>query len=352
MQTDSDYLEHISEFSHEQLVLFADQDVGLKGAIAIHDTTLGPALGGCRMWNYSTENDAITDVLRLSRAMTYKNAAARLALGGGKAIVWGDPSTDKSQEFFRNFGQQVERLNGRYITTEDVGTTEADMRQIAAGTQHIVGLPIDSGGSGDPSPATGWGIFHAIRACANEAFGTDDLSGRRIVIVGLGKVGTYLAEHLHRAGAILFGSDISDDAIKYAQSKFQLTPVELADAMSMECDILAPCALGGGLNETSIPQLKTSIICGAANNQLLKESDGELIQQRSILYGPDYISNAGGVINLSFEIKQSYNREWAFNRTTKIFDTMTEVIDLSKTEGIPTSEAADLYAERILEASN
>ena len=347
-ESHSDYLDYMSQYSHEQLVLFADPSAGLKGAIAIHDTTLGPALGGCRMWKHKTEADALRDVLRLSRAMTYKNAAAGLNLGGGKAIIWGDPTKDKSEGLFRALGRQGGSLGGRYLTTEDVGTTERDMDYIASETRHIAGLPIADGGSGDPSAATGWGIFNAMKACAREALGSEELAGKRILILGLGKVGTYLAGHLYKAGAELLGADISDERVRHAQEKFNLTPVDLDAAFSEDCDIFAPCALGGALNSDTIPFLRASIVCGAANNQLLTEEDGDALQERSILYGPDYISNAGGVINLSFEIGRSYDKKAAFERTARIYDTMTDVIQISKREGISTARAADhLAASRI-----
>lgn len=340
-----DYLDYLARYSYERLVLFADAATGLRGAIAIHSTALGPALGGCRVWPHRTEAEAITDVLRLARGMSYKNAAAGLDLGGGKAIVWGDPAKDKSEALFRALGRQVEALGGRYITTEDVGTTERDIGYIAQETRHIVGLPVERGGSGDPSSATGLGIYQAMKACAREALGSGDLAGRRVLIMGLGKVGTYLAEHLHREGAVLLGTDIHEERVREAQQRFGLKPVTSEEVFGQECDIFAPCALGGILNGESIPRLRCAVVCGAANNQLLTEEDGDVLQRRGILYGPDYIVNAGGVINLSFEIGRPYDREAAFRRVARIEETMAEVIALAKREGISTARAADRLAE-------
>jgi len=342
----SDYLDTLAKYSYEQLVLFADPESGLRGAIAIHDTTLGPALGGCRMWAHPTEEAGINDVLRLARAMSYKNAAAGLNLGGGKAIILGDPSKDKSEKLFRALARQVDYLGGRYVTTEDVGTTEQDMRVIASVTKHITGLPISEGGSGDPSPATGWGVYQAMRACAKVALGTDDLAGKRVAVMGLGKVGTYTMEHLHRAGARLYGTDISTARVKEAQQRFGLTPVDAKDFFAQECDIFAPCALGGVLNKDTIPMLRAPIVCGGANNQLLnEEEDSRALAQRGILYGPDYIANAGGVINLSFEIGRTYDQQEAFARVARIYDTMSSVIATAKKEKTTTYHAANRLAE-------
>ncbi|MBI4328831.1 MAG: Glu/Leu/Phe/Val dehydrogenase [Chloroflexi bacterium] len=335
----------MAKHGHEQLVLFADESAGLRGAIAIHDTTLGPALGGCRMWTHPTEEAAIMDVLRLSRAMTYKSAAAGLNLGGGKALILGDPRKDRSEALFRALGRQVEALGGRYVTTEDVGTTSSDMQHIAKETRFVTGLPIEEGGSGDPSVVTGYGVYMAMKACAQEVWGTDDLSGKTVALQGLGKVASNLIEHLKKEEARLIGTDISEERVRWAAETHGVRPVAPDDIFGVETDIFAPCALGGVLNDRTIPLLRCQVVCGGANNQLLEDRHGEELHRRGILYAPDYIVNAGGVINLSFEIGRPYSREAALRKTAEIYATMAQVIATSKQEKTPTSRAADRLAE-------
>lgn len=344
------YLEYMEEHGHEQLVLFADESTGLRGAIAIHDTTLGPSLGGLRIWPHPTESAGILDVLRLSEAMTYKSAAAGLDLGGGKAIVIGDPATCKTEPLLRGVGRHVDSLDGRYITTEDVGTTTNDMERIRQETSFVTGLSTEMGGSGDPSPMTAYGIYQGMLATAQRLWGSDDLSGRTIVIQGLGKVGSYLLPYLRGEGAIIVGSDINPDRVKCAQSQFGLKPIGADEIFSYECDIFAPCALGGVLNDETIPQLKTSAVCGGANNQLLERRHAEDLAAQDILYAPDYIVNAGGVINLSFEIGRPYSGEEARRKTGQIYNTLMNVFERADQEKVSTNVAADRTAEERIQA--
>lgn len=344
------YLEYMAQHGHEQLVFFADASTSLRGAIAIHDTTLGPALGGLRIWPHPTEQAAILDVLRLSEAMTYKSAAAGLDLGGGKAVIIGDPATCKTEALLRVLGRQVEALGGRYITTEDVGTGTADMQQVRKETAYVTGLPVEVGGSGDPSPMTAYGIYQGMLACAQHIWGTDDLNGATIVLQGLGKVGSYLLPYLKGEGAILVGSDLDPSRLERAQVQYGLKPIAPDEVYSYQCDIFAPCALGGVLNDQTIPQLHCQAVCGGANNQLLEPRHGEDLQSRNILYAPDYVVNAGGVINLSFEIGRTYSPEEARRKTGQIYHTLQEVFDSAKSEGIATADAANRLAEARIRA--
>ena len=336
----SDYVSYMEEHGHEQLVVFADASTGLRGAIAIHDTTLGPSIGGLRIWPYKTEQDAIIDVLRLSEAMTLKSAAAGLDLGGGKAIIMRNSATDKTEALLRSFGTQVDGLDGRYITTEDVGTTIADMQWVARETKHIAGLSAESGGSGDPSPMTSYGLYQGILATAQYLWGSDDLSGMRVVLQGLGKVGNYLLPYLKGEGATIFGTDLDQERVERAQSQYGLVPIALDEVFGYECDIFVPCALGGILNDETIPQLQCKAVCGGANNQLLEPRHADDLAARDILYAPDYIVNAGGVINISFEIGRNYSAEEARRKTGQIHDTLTSVFESAKAESISTDEAA------------
>jgi len=341
----------MERYDYEQVVICTDRGVGLKAIIAIHDTTLGPALGGARLWPYASEEEALTDVLRLSRAMTYKSAAAGLHLGGGKAAIIADPAKDKTEALFKALGRHVHSLGGRYITTEDVGTTEQDMEWIASETPYVTGLPIAMGGSGDPSLMTGFGVYQAMRACAKEAFGTDSLAGRTVALQGFGKVASYLAGHLKEAGARLIVCDIVEEKAKRAQEEFGAEVVPPDEIFDVACDIFSPNALGGVLNSETIPRLKCHIVCGGANNQLLEAEHGEELSRRGILYAPDYVANAGGVINISCEVEAAYSAERARQKTARIYQTMERVIAISKAEGIPTSQAADHIAEERIAAA-
>src|ERR1041384_7151356 len=289
----------IAEMGHEQLVLCQDSASGYRGIIAIHSTVLGPALGGTRFWSYASDEEAIVDALRLARGMTYKNAVAGLNLGGGKSDLIGDNKTTDRELIFRAHGRFVESLGGRYITAEDVGTSTADMDYVHMETDYVSGL---AGRSGDPSPVTAHGVFRSIQASAKERWGSDDLSGRTITIQGCGHVGYYLAKELHEAGAKLVVTDIDAERVKRVVTEFGARGVGTDEIYGVQADIFAPCALGAIINDKTIPQLKVEIVAGAANNQLLEERHGEELEEREILYAPDYVANAGGVFNGCIEL--------------------------------------------------
>ena len=343
-----DVIEEMERWGHEQLVVCVDRAAGLRGFIAIHDTTLGPALGGCRVWKYASESEAVTDVLRLARAMTYKNAAAGLDLGGGKAVVWADSRTEKSQAMMRAFGRCVESLGGRYVTTEDMGVTPQDMMAIREETRHVVGLPVELGGSGDPSRATAWGVYQGMRACAQEAFGSDSLADMRIALQGFGHVASYLAPYLKEERARVTVTDVNRESLARA-GELGFTVLEDPEAIyDVPCEIFSPCAMGGSLSGATIPRLRCRVVAGSANNQLLTPEDGEELRRRDIVYAPDYVINAGGVINLSFEMGKPYNEEEALERVGRVRDAVARVIVISKERGISTARAADEMAEERL----
>ena len=338
-------LEHMETFGHEQLNVYSDKAAGLRAFIAIHDTTLGPALGGTRIWPHVSEEAAMTDVLRLSRAMTYKQAAAGLDLGGGKGIIIANSTTDKTEALLRAYGRFVETLGGRYVTTEDVGSTPQDMEWIVQETKHVTGLAPSRGGSGDPSEMTGFGVLRGMKACAKEIWGAESLEGKVIAIQGFGKVAGYLSQHLLDEGAKLVVTDINAKALERAED-LEVSIVEDSEMIyDVECDIFSPCALGGTLNGETVTRLRGKAVVGAANNQLLELKDAETLQKRGILYAPDYIVNAGGVINISCEIGQAYDQRTATEKTSRIYETMERVIHASKEEGITTALAANHIAE-------
>lgn len=339
-----DYLE---KYRFEQLVLCHDHDTGLRAVIAIHNTYLGPALGGTRMWDYKTEEDAILDALRLARGMTYKSAAAGLNLGGGKAVIMGDPRKDKSAELFRAFGKYVERLGGKYITAEDVGTSVQDMETISLETKHVTGVSAAFKSSGDPSPATAYGVWKGIQAAAKELFGDSSLTGKKIAIQGLGNVGSNLIQLLAEAGAELIITDIYRDKVKALVDKFGARAVDPEEIYGVDCDIFAPCALGAVVNEQTLPQFKCKIIAGSANNVLLEEKFGELLELRGILYVPDFVINAGGIINVADEL-EGYDRDRAFRKVAGIYENVQKVLDIAKRDKIPTYKAAEQMAEERL----
>ncbi len=342
--------ERLARNEHEQLVVCSDKASGLKAIIAIHDTTLGPALGGCRMWPYTSEDEALEDVCRLSRGMTYKAAAAGLNLGGGKAVIIGDPKKDKSEAMFRAFGRFIEGLAGRYITAEDVGTTVPDMVDVRKETHYVTGIPKALGGSGDPSPFTALGVFRGMKACALSAFGTDDLSGRSVAIQGMGNTGWHLARHLSEEGARIFVTDLDQERVRQAVSEFgaeAMSPDAIYDA---PVDIFAPAALGGTVNAATIPRLKAKVIAGSANNQLAdEEQDGAALRSRGILYAPDFVINAGGLINVANELV-GYNRELATTQVNAIYTIIRQIIGMAEAEDIPTYEAANRLAEKRIRA--
>jgi leucine dehydrogenase len=339
---------YLERYDYEQLVFCQDQQSGLKGIIAIHDTTLGPALGGTRMWIYESEDDAIEDALRLARGMTYKNAAAGLNLGGGKAVIIGDPRMNKSEALFRAFGRYIQGLNGRYITAEDVGTTVADMDIIHEETDYVTGISPAFGSSGNPSPVTAYGVYKGMKAAAKAAFNTDSLAGKVIAIQGVGNVAYHLCQYLHQEGASLIVTDINKNAVRKAVESFGARAVDPAEIYGVDCDIFAPCALGAVINGQTIPQLKAKVIAGAANNQLKDTVHGDLIHQMGIIYAPDYVINAGGVINVADEL-YGYNRERAMKKVDQIYGNIEKVIAISIRDGIPTYLAADRMAEERIE---
>jgi len=339
--------EYLQKYDYEQLVICQDQTSGLKAVICIHDTTLGPALGGTRMWDYACEEDAIFDALRLARGMTYKNAAAGLNLGGGKTVIIGDSRTQKNEELFRAFGRYVQSLNGRYITAEDVGTTVQDMDWVHLETDFVTGVS-SCGASGDPSPMTARGVWRGMKAAAMEAYGSDSLSGKTIAIQGLGHVGYYLAKHLHEEGAKLIVTDIHDDLIKRVIDEIGATAVRPDEIFGVKADIFAPCAMGAVVNDQTISQFKFQIIAGAANNVLKEEHHGDKLHELGILYAPDYVINCGGVINVADEL-DGYNYDRALKKVEKVYDNVAKVLKIAKEFKIPTYIAADRMAEQRIE---
>lgn len=339
---------YLEQYDYEQVVFCQDKQSGLKAIIAIHDTTLGPALGGTRMWTYESEEAAIIDALRLAKGMTYKNAAAGLNLGGGKTVIIGDPRKDKSEELFRAFGRYIQGLNGRYITAEDVGTTVADMDLIHEETDYVTGISPAFGSSGNPSPVTAYGVYVGMKAAAKEAFGSDSLEGKVVAIQGVGNVAYTLCKYLHEEGAQLIVTDINKEAVQRAVEDFGARAVDPNEIYGVECDIYAPCALGATINDDTIPQLKAKVIAGSANNQLKDTRHGDLIHEMGIVYAPDYVINAGGVINVADEL-YGYNHERAIKKVDQIYASIEKVIAISKRDGIPTYVAADRMAEERIE---
>jgi len=338
----------IAEHRHEQVSVWHDADAGYRGIIAIHNTTLGPALGGTRMWHYENDLEALIDVLRLSRGMTYKAALAGLNLGGGKSVIIADPKSDNREAIFRAHGRHVGALGGRYITAEDVGTSTTDMEFIRMETDHVVGL---AGRSGDPSPVTALGVYRGMKACAQEVWGSDSLEGKTVSVQGTGHVGYFLCKHLHEEGASLVVSDIQADRVQKVVDEFGATPVSTEEIYGVDADVFAPCALGAIINDDTLPQLKVKIIAGAANNQLGEERHGDVLQERGIIYAPDYAINAGGLINVNAEV-EGWDLERSRHKASEIYDTILRVLQVAKDDGIPTYRAADRLAEqRIAEAA-
>ena len=327
--------------THEQVLIGRDAATGYHGIIAIHSTALGPAVGGTRFWNYATEAEALTDALRLSRGMTYKNALPGLPLGGGKSIIIGDNKSPNRETLLRMHGRFVDTLNGRYLTAEDVGTSPADMEIVRQETQYVGGL-LD--GSGDPSPHTARGVFRAIQASHNFLSNTDDLSGVTVALQGCGHVGYNLAKLLHEAGAKLVATDVNHDNMKRVIDEFAAEPVETNEIFSVRAEVFAPCALGGILNDQTIPKLKVRIVAGAANNQLLEETHGAMLRERNILYAPDYVANAGGVLNGCIELL-GWRPEQALKKIDEIYDTLLRIFESAQAQGLSTNAAADQLAE-------
>ena len=337
----------LAEMGHEEIVLCSDPGCGYRGIIAVHSTRLGPALGGTRFWTYADDEEAIEDALRLSRGMTYKNAVAGLSLGGGKSIIIGDNKTTDRENIFRAHGRFVESLGGRYITAEDVGTSTKDMDFVHMETGHVAGL---AGKSGDPSPVTAHGVFRAVQASANRRWGSDSLEGKTVSIQGCGNVGRYLAEELHGAGARLVVSDIDPAKVARVAQATGANVVEAGAIYSVQADIFSPCALGGIINDETIPLLKVEVVAGGANNQLLEDRHGDALEARGILYAPDYVANAGGVINVYGEV-EGWDAQRALDKADDIYDTVLRVFEIAEEYKIPTYEAADRVAEQRLAAA-
>ena len=331
----------MEQMEHEQLVMCYDKPTGLKAIIAIHNTVLGPSLGGTRMWQYASEAEAITDVLRLSRGMTFKAAISGLNFGGGKAVIIGDAATQKTEAFMRRFGRFVDSLDGRYVTAEDVNIRTADMEYIAMETEHATGLPEIMGGGGDPSPVTAYSTYLGMKAAAKKAWGTESLEGKKVLVQGVGQVGTYLVERLHKENAKVYVTDISVDRLRHVSDTFG-AEVVMPDAMlDLDIDIYSPCALGATLNDASIPRLKCQVVAGAANNQLADEKKhGKMLVDRGVIYAPDFLINSGGLINVAAEYEGNYQRERAYQKAERVYGICADILKAAEMQKITTQEAA------------
>ncbi len=341
-----DYLALMKDMGHEQLVLSSDPSCDYIGIIAIHDTTLGPALGGTRFWKYVSSADAIVDALRLARGMTYKSAVAGINLGGGKAVIMGDPKRSDREALFRAHGRFVETLNGRYITAEDVGTSPMDMEHVRRETSHVAGL---MGLSGDPSPVTGYGVYVGMKASAKVRWGSDSLAGKRIAVQGAGKVAYHLCEHLHQEKAKLVVTDIDAEKVKRVVTDFGAEAVAPDAIYDVAADIYSPNALGATLNDDTLARLKVEIVAGGANNQLKEARHGDELERRGIAYAPDYVINGGGVINVYGEL-EGWPRERAQRKAGEIYDTILLVFEIARRDKVPTNVAADRLAEERIRA--
>lgn len=340
--------ETMAREGHEQLFFNHDRTTKLKSLIAIHDTTLGPALGGCRMWKYDTEEEAVMDVLRLSKGMTFKSAAAGVDYGGGKSLIWGDPKADKSEGLFRAFARYVEALNGRFSTGTDVGTTFEDFIIARKETQYVGALPEEYGGGGNSGIITAFGTWKAVKAVAKELFGKESLQGLTIAVQGLGKVGYYLVGHLVSEGAEVIACDINQDFIDKAVKDYNVKIVDPEEIYSVDCDIFSPNALGAVLNDKTIPMLKCKGLAGAANNQLAEARHADMLAEKGILYAPDYVANAGGLIQVCDEL-EGYNKERAFRNAGMIYQRLLDIFAMAKEQGITTDAAANIIVEQRLQ---
>lgn len=328
---------------HEQVVFCSDKATGLKAIIAVHSTKLGPAVGGCRLWDYVTDEDALVDALRLSKGMTYKNAMAGLKMGGGKSVIIGDAKTIKSEALFKAFGHALNGLNGRYLSAEDVNINTADIAIANTVTPFVTGT---EGKSGNPSPFTAYGTFLGLKATVKHKLGTDDLTGIKVAVQGLGSVGYGLCEYLHKAGATLIVTDINQSALDKAATELGATIVGLDEIYSQDVDVYSPCALGATINDKTIPQFKATMIAGCANNQLAEQRHGKVLLETGILYAPDYVINAGGIINVSFE--EDYSAERSTKKVEEIYDTLLNIFDTAEQQNKPTGEIADEMARAII----
>ncbi|MCL6451193.1 MAG: hypothetical protein K6T75_07880 [Acetobacteraceae bacterium] len=329
---------------HEQLIFCAVKEAGLRGLIAIHDTTLGPAMGGCRMWPYATEEEAVADALRLSQGMSYKSAVANSNYGGGKAVIWGDPATDKSEELFRALGRFVEGMGGRFITGTDVGTSAWDFVWTGRETRHVVALPEQYGGSGDTSVTTAFGVLMGIKACVREALGQGSLKGVTVALQGVGKVGEKLLAHLLAEGAEVVVADTDPARVERVCAAHGVKSVPADQVYDQPCQVFSPNALGGVLNDATIPRLRCRIVAGGANNQLAEDRHGDMLQERGILYAPDFVINAGGLIQVCEE-REGFDRDRAFRRAAGIYDALLRIFAISRERGVPTHRAANMLAE-------
>jgi len=331
---------------HEQVVFCSDKETGLKAIIAVHNTNCGPAVGGCRFWDYTSDEEALIDVLRLSKGMTYKNALAGLNFGGGKAVIIGDPKKLKSEAFFRAFGEKLNNMNGTYYSAEDVNITTGDIMQAHKVTDYVVGL---EGKSGNPAPFTALGTYLGIKAAVKHKFGKEDLSGLKLSIQGLGSVGMYLCQRLHQDGASLVVTDINQDAINTAVNEFCAAAVGLDEIYDADVDVYVPCALGATINDDTIPQLKAKVVAGCANNQLAEPRHGQVLKDLGILYAPDYAINAGGIINIFFEQDEDgYCPDKATAKVGEIYQTLIDIFERADSEDKPTHEIADIMAQEII----
>ena len=353
VKAESNILALMNQMEHENLLFFNDKETGLKGIIAVHDTTLGPSLGGCRIWNYQNEAEAAWDVLRLSRGMTFKSAISGINLGGGKAVIISNNKEQPTEKYWRKFGEVVETLGGKYITAEDVGTSTQEISHIMQMTKHVAGKPMEAGGTGDPSPFTAYGVFLGLKASAKEAFGTDNLSGRKVAVQGIGHVGKYLVDHLSKAGAKVFITDINQENLKAVANEYGSTVVGIDEIYDLDVDIYAPCALGATVNTDTINRLKCAVIAGAANNQLADEHlHGQMLLDKGIIYAPDFLINAGGVINCYREVENLTEQETQ-KYIDEIYNKTLQIFARAKEEKVPTQEAAIRIAkERIQRAKN
>lgn len=329
---------------YERVVTALDEAADYHGVIAIHSTVLGPAVGGTRFWNYPSDKEALTDALRLARAMTYKNSLAGLPFGGGKSVIIGNNKIRQREKIFRAHGRLIESLGGKYIAGEDVGTSPADIEIAALETKHVAGR---RDLSGDPSPVTARGVFRAMQASAKHRWGSDDLSGRTVALQGCGHVGYYLAERLHKAGVNLVVSDVDSQKVATVVREFSAKAIDPEEIYSVKADIFSPCALGGILNDQTIPQLQVEMVVGGANNQLLEDRHGDALKKRNILYAPDYAANAGGITNGAIELL-GWDREFVFSKVDNIYDTILRIYEIAEHDGIPTYRAADRLAEERL----
>ena len=335
--------DHPSFDAHEGVHAFHDAQSGLKCIIAVHSTALGPAAGGCRMWNYASGDAMLTDALRLSQGMSFKNAMAALPLGGGKSVIWGDPRKDKSEALFRAFGRAVDSLNGSYYTAEDVGIDTSDMAMVRRETRYVAGLDEGAAASGDPSPITARGVYLGIREVARRLYGTGDLSKRTVAVQGVGSVGAHVCEYLAKDGAKLVISDIDQVALKDVSASTGATIVQPDDIYDAEADIFSPCALGAVINKKTLDRLRVKGVAGAANNQLIVPEMGEFLRRKGILYAPDYVINGGGIINVAAEISGNYSRDWVDGKLARLIETLGEVLD----EALSTNQPANAVADRI-----